>query len=207
MLHDYENKSLHDRFKYLLKVLSSERFRTLQGIGNEVPFFICPFSANETLEMIPVIRDLETQLHQKGIKVERVNIYDLCVKILKERPRVWDVLQKREKEMPKEELLEQMQAMLDPQDYLVPRILEHLSFRAYDILFLDGVGEVYPYVRTHTLLENLETSLSRTPLVLFFPGVYVQNLHTGAALRLFGKHQDDKYYRAFNIYSYDSNES
>jgi len=34
---------------------------------------------------------------------------------------------------------------------------------------------------------------------MFFPGEYQHSLDTGASLVLFGKLQDDKYYRAFNI--------
>jgi hypothetical protein len=38
---------------------------------------------------------------------------------------------------------------------------------------------------------------------MFFPGAYTQSLENGASLDLFGLLHDDKYYRAFNIYSYE----
>jgi hypothetical protein len=70
----------------------------------------------------------------------------------------------------------------------------------FDVLFLDGVGEVYPYIRSHNVLNNLQKAgegkayghvLSR-PVHAF--------LEKGASLDLFGRLRDDKYYRAFNIY-------
>jgi hypothetical protein len=39
-----------DRFEHLLKVTASDRFLTKQGLGNEVPFFICPYDQGEAYE-------------------------------------------------------------------------------------------------------------------------------------------------------------
>ena len=36
---------------HLLKLISSDRFLQKQGLGNEVPFFICPFPPQRALEM------------------------------------------------------------------------------------------------------------------------------------------------------------
>ncbi|MFA5545858.1 MAG: DUF1788 domain-containing protein [Sphaerochaetaceae bacterium] len=201
--HDLENKSLHDRFTHLLKTISSPRFLSMQGIGNELPFFICPFSPEEKLEMDSAVDSLEMQLKQRSVEAVRINLYDLCVTLLQDRPRLWPLLMERESEMPKEDLFEQLQKMLDNEDHLAPAIIRQLEGKQYDVVFIEGVGEVFPYVRTHSLLENLEQHLSRKPLVIFFPGTYVQTLHTGASLELFGRLHDDKYYRAFNIYRYE----
>ena len=35
--------SLQDRFQHLARLIASERFLKMQGLGNEVPFFICTF--------------------------------------------------------------------------------------------------------------------------------------------------------------------
>lgn len=201
--HDLENKSLHERFAHLLKTISSPRFLSLQGIGNELPFFICPFPPGEKLEMDSAVENLYAKLQQSGVSVERINLYDLCIALLKDRPRVWPLLMEKEPEILKEDLFDQLQKMLDSEDHLAPAIMRQLEGKEYDVVFIEGVGEVFPYVRTHSLLENLEQYLSRKPLVLFFPGTYVQTLHTGASLELFGRCHDDKYYRAFNIYRYE----
>jgi hypothetical protein len=201
--HDLENKPLHDRFTHLLKTISSARFLSMQGIGNELPFFICPFPPEEKLEMDSAVDNLDAKLQQSSVKVQRINLYDLCIALLQDRPRVWPLLMERESEMPKEDLFEQLQKMLDNEDHLAPAIIRQLEGKQYDVVFIEGVGEVFPYVRTHSLLENLEQHLSRKPLVIFFPGTYVQTLHTGASLELFGRLHDDKYYRAFNIYRYE----
>ena len=67
-------------------------------------------------------------------------------------------------------------------------------------MFITGVGEVFPYIRSHNVLNNLQSTAKDRPTVMFFPGEYTQSLETGASLDLFGRLHDDKYYRAFNIF-------
>lgn len=201
--HDLENRSLHERFTHLLATISSPRFLSLQGIGNELPFFICPFSPAEKIEMDSAVNSLYVQLQQRSVDVVRINLYDLCVTLLQDRPRIWLQLMDNDGHMSKEDLLSQLLKMLDTEDHLIPAIISQLEGREYDAIFIEGVGEVYPYVRTHALLENLEKHLSQKPLILFFPGTYIQTLYKGASLQLFGRLYADKYYRAFNIYQYE----
>jgi hypothetical protein len=203
IISDLENRPLHERFAHLVATISSSRFLSMQGIANELPFFICPFHPEEKAEMDLAVGNLDIQLRQRGVNVERINLYDLCIFLLQDRPRVWPLLMEKESEMSKDDLFEQFQKMLDNEAQLAPAIIRQLEGKEYDVVFIEGVGEVFPYVRTHSLLENLEQHLSRKPLVLFFPGTYVQTLHTGASLELFGRLHDDKYYRAFNIYRYE----
>jgi hypothetical protein len=70
------------------------------------------------------------------------------------------------------------------------------------VLFIAGVGEVFPYIRSHNVLNNLQKAAKLRPTVLFFPGDYSHSIEAGASLDLFGRLRDDKYYRAFNIYDY-----
>ena len=66
------------------------------------------------------------------------------------------------------------------------------------IMFM--VGEVFPYIRSHNVLNNLQKVAKEKPTVMFFPGVYTHSLEFGASLDLFGRLHEDRYYRAFNIY-------
>jgi hypothetical protein len=201
--YDFENRTLSERFDRLLQIFSSERFLTMQSIGNEVPFFICPYNPEEQEEMVKTIDNLAIQLQHRGVQVERINLYDLCLDTIRQEEDAWTVLVQEETSHDKDVLLEQLQMMLAPEFHLAPEIVKRLEEKTYHILFIDGVGEVYPYVRTHSLLENLEKYLNHKPLILFFPGKYRQTLHAGASLELFKRLHDDKYYRAFNIYRYE----
>ena len=63
-----------------------------------------------------------------------------------------------------------------------------------DIVFLTGVGKVWPIIRSHTVLNNLHRAVDHVPVVLFFPGTY-----DGQSLVLFNEIKDDNYYRAFQL--------
>jgi len=90
--------------------------------------------------------------------------------------------------------------VLDPETRLIPAIAEKMAHEEYDVMFITGVGEVFPYIRSHTVLNNLQSTAKDKPTVMFFPGEYTHSLEKGTSLDLFGRLHDDMYYRAFNIY-------
>jgi hypothetical protein len=188
-------------FDHLLKVISSERFLKKQGLGNEVPFFICPYGANEAVAMDAMHSSLVNKLLGRGVRVFEINLYDLSVEILRARG-IWDQILTIEPDTSKDELKELLQGVLDPESHLIPEIGAKLSGQEFDVLFLCGVGEVYPYIRSHNVLNNLQSTAKEKPTVMFFPGEYTQGAD-GASLDLFGLLHDDKYYRAFNILRYE----
>jgi len=174
----------------------------MEGLGNEVPFFICPFKPEEAVDMSRVQRQLKNRLHQQGIRVIDINLYDLTIELLKER-QIWDQIITEEATYEKAELFELLQGVLDSETHVVPAIAAKLNTEEYEMLFLTGVGEVFPYIRSHNILNNLQSTAKDKPTVMFFPGGYNHSLEAGASLNLFGRLQDDKYYRAFNIYHYE----
>ena len=191
-----------ERAEHLYRVITSERFLTKQGLGNEVPFFIYPFPANEGLSMIEDREDIITRIRHVGTKVLDLNLYDLALEILSNRGILEQVLE-IEADTDKSEIKELLQGVLDPQAHLIPKIGEAIDSTPHDVIFLSGVGEVYPYIRSHNVLNNLQSTAKVAPTVLFFPGSYTHALATGASLDLFGQLHDDKYYRAFNILNYE----
>jgi hypothetical protein len=190
------------RSEHLFRVVTSTRFLTKQGLGNEVPFFICPYPAGEGLSMVDDLKALVTRIQHAGVKVLDLNIYDIALDILKQRGILDEVLAS-EADMDKGELKELLQGVLDPQAHLIPKIGEAIAQTPHDVIFLSGVGEVYPFIRSHNVLNNLQSTAKDRPTVLFFPGSYTHALATGASLDLFGRLHDDKYYRAFNILNYE----
>src|SRR3989304_2059934 len=100
---DLLNRPIPERYEHLLATISSKRFLQMQGLGNEVPFFICPFRPQEREEMSNVYRQLINQLKNKGIQVLSINLYDLTIEILKKRG-LWEQVLEGEKEMSKVEL-------------------------------------------------------------------------------------------------------
>ncbi|MDD4950487.1 DUF1788 domain-containing protein [Sulfuricurvum sp.] len=199
---DIQYKSIGDRYEHLLSVMSSERFKKKEGLGNEVPFFICPFKTKETVEIEKLQRQLANKLTQSGVPVLEINLYDLAIEILKENDD-WDYYLEQEVEMTKDRFKEELQSILDIETVFTPEIAKKMKNATFDIMFITGVGEVFPYIRSHNILNNLQKIAKDKPTVMFFPGDYRHSLETGASLELFEKLRDDKYYRAFNIFHYE----
>lgn len=205
---------LANRFDHLVRVIGSERFLLMRGLNNDLPFYICEYRAGEATEMQRLQRQLINTLQNlsvptlsgRGVKVLDINLYDLCIELLKAREgsaagsRLWDEILTVEADTEKDGLLELLQNVLSIKEYLIPAIAERLQQTEFDVLFLSGIGEIFPYIRSHNVLNNLQSTAKTKPTVLFFPGEYRHSLEQGASLELFGLLHDDKYYRAFNIY-------
>jgi hypothetical protein len=71
------------RFEHLLKVISSPRFLQKQGIGNEIPFFICPFPPADAAEIVSFRANLQNQLANNGVNVLEIDLYDLAIENLR----------------------------------------------------------------------------------------------------------------------------
>lgn len=184
--------------EHLFAVLSGRRFLQMEGLSNEVPFFIYPYDPEDALAVTGSKKRIKNRLANKGIVVREVNLYDLSVEILKERG-VWDRLIALEPEQEKADFRELLQGMLDPQLHIASAIRAKLAEGDFDIFFLTGIGEVFPYVRSHNVLNNLQSVVTGKPMLMFFPGRYEQSATLGSSLVLFGRLQDDQYYRAKNI--------
>jgi len=190
-------------FAHLVKVISSGRFLKMQGLGNEIPFYICPFKPEIAFEMERMRGQLINKLTQEGVSVLDINLYDISIAILKDRNDLFNKLTADESDMPKDYFLETLGNVLDPKAYIVPEI-ERRSREAgdYDVMFISGAGEVFPYIRSHNILEELQIAVKNKPVVMFFPGEYAYSIGSGSSLKLFGRLEDNKYYRAQNILNY-----
>ena len=190
--------SRKERAEHLFRVVTSQRFLTKQGLGNEVPFFICPYPAEEGLSMVEDRLDLVTRITHAGIAVLDLSLYDLSLAILKERG-ILDQILEIEPYTDKGEVRELLQSVLDPKANLIPKIGDAIEATPHDVIFLSGVGEVYPYIRSHNVLNNLQSVVTGKPMLMYFPGRYEQSETLGSSLVLFGRLKDDQYYRAKNI--------
>lgn len=197
-LNTVTQKNLAECQAHLLSVVSSDRFLKNEGLNNEVPFHICPFTPDISQDIIHAVKELTNALTDQGIRVLEINLYDLVVEILKEEGD-WDWLLENESKLSRDEFKEELQGILDTESALIPTIVKKMKENNFSVMFITGVGEVFPYIRSHNILNNLQRVAKEQPTLMFFPGKYQHSIANGASLRLFDKLTDDKYYRAFNI--------
>lgn len=114
---------------------------------------------------------VSVDLPNRGIRAIDVNLYDIVLAEL-DRQDIWQPLCEEERNMDRNELIMMLQDTVDVHDVLAPAVMESIARQPCDLVFVTGVGETFPYVRTHTLLESLD---AEEPVVLMFPGQYRRN--------------------------------
>ena len=197
---DLNKSNKNELQEHLISIISNKDFLQKNNSKSEIPFYICPFIPDYTLEVYEVIKFLKKQLYQRDIEVFEIDIYEISMKILKDmKGNVFEKIKKQESHMPKDILLETLQNVLNAEENLVPAIQKLIKNKEYQVLFIKGIGEVFPYIRTHNLLTNLQKILKDVPTIIFFPGNYENDPKKGSSLNLFCEFNNDNYYRGFNI--------
>lgn len=192
-LHTY-NTPQH--FENLFRIISSARFLNKEGLGGEMPFFIHSFPISKQAVVDTNIHSLVKRLQNEGIEILEINLYLLCIDILK-RENLFDQIINQETKLPKQRLLRVLSGPLNIDSVVIPEIHRRLANSAAKVIFLYGIGAAFPVIRSHTILNNLQTLVGDLPLVMFFPGTY-----NNQSLTLFDRLKDDNYYRAHNLNDY-----
>jgi hypothetical protein len=160
-------------------------------LGGEVPFFITTYSPVQQVLVDRHIAALVNKLQAAGLTVLEFDLYILCMELLEKRGILHKIADK-EPVTDEGRFLKMLQAPLDVTGNLVPAIEEKIRDTSCQVIFLTGIGLVYPYIRSHSILNNLQSVIKKIPVVIFFPGIY-----DGNSLNLFGRLKDANYYRAF----------
>lgn len=186
-------ENLSKKFDHLFKVISKQGFLNKESLGGEIPFFISAYNAKQEIQIRESIGLLKNKLSNHGIEVLEINLFELSCELLESNgglERMYMV----ERAKGSQKFLRALQSALNIHEVLLPKIREIIESSNSQVYFLTGIGLVFPFIRSHNILNNLQSVAKESPTVAFFPGDY--NGHT---LNLFGLLKDDNYYRAFNI--------
>lgn len=184
------------KYKHLFTVIQMKKFLQMEALGGEIPFFISTFNPEQGLEITKAIQGLKNKLEKKGIKILELNLYEIAIGILNDQLGEGEIFE-LEKQMDKDEFKSALQSVLDIKEVLMPEIKQLIDNNPSQVYFITGVGNVFPFIRSHNILNNLQNVAKDAPTLMFFPGKY-----NGQSLELFGKFKDDNYYRAFNLDNY-----
>lgn len=188
--------------QHVLAALSSDRFLRMEGLGNEVPFFIWPYPPEHELEVQEANSRIVDRLRTThGLSVLVVDLFELAVELLEGRGgNMLERLEQIEPTRSRSAFRRDLQRMLDPEQHIVPAIERRIEAEAgVDLLVLTGIGRVFPFIRSHNVLNNLQVAVPDFPVLMLFPGEYSQTASLGSSLVLFNLLTDDQYYRAKNI--------
>ena len=189
----------------LFQILKHPNFLDMRGQANEVPIFIQTYDPALEDEVRRMVEGLHGRLLSTGITVKAIDLFELVLEELEEC-QVLDGLLQDEATFEKVEILETLQNYSDPKTHLIPRLIRAIGDDGTQLTLITGPGRIYPFLRTHTILESLQPAMLRHPVVIFFPGKYEQAPGGGSHLRLFGEIPspiiNNPYYRATNLDHY-----
>ena len=193
-----QRKDFQTRCARLRERLCDSEFLANKGLGNEAGIFT--FCYDPTLELeardffgrlVSDAKNGQFRANDVHATVHERNLYDLLLRICEDK-RILDRLPKQEEKRGQSAMLRQLQRIATPEAF-VPT-MDWSPHKLGDVLLITGVGEVYPFVRVHTILNNMQSAFRDVPVVVAYPGVY-----DGRSLSLFGRLKDGHYYRAFDL--------
>ena len=185
---------LNERLNKILPRVTSDEFLSGSGIGNEIAFYIFDYPPEDELRVRDFLRTLLDHIPKlkHGLRVKHLDLFGFVLEYLKSRNLLDKAIQmQREKG---DKALKKALAGPLHEAKISSIFAEATQPEQHDLVILSGVGSAWPLLRLHTLLNNLQPVMGRTPLVRFYPGRY-----DGQSLRLFGKLRNSNYYRAFKL--------
>jgi len=196
---------MNDLSERLFKTLKHPNFLAMKGLANEVPIFIQTYDPAQEDAIRRMVASLAMRLQNTGITIKALDLFKLVLEELDEH-KVLEDLVRDEASSQKVEILETLQNYSDPKTHLIPRLIRAIGQDETQLTLITGPGRIFPFLRTHTILESLQPAMLRHPVVIFFPGEYAQDPAGGSHLRLFGSipspRINNPYYRATNLDHY-----
>lgn len=189
---------MDERLSEAESIIRQPSFLENKGLGNEVGYYVFDYPAEQELIVRNRIADMKAKYNVPGnsFQIVEYDLYDMVIDILIEKgylEKCFEFERRKGFERITKSVGNMLRISADD-SLIVQRIRDNTPDRC--VVFLTGVGKIYPILRSHKILNNLHQVVDNVPVVMFYPGKY-----DGQELILFGDKEakDDNYYRAFQL--------
>lgn len=189
----------------LYEKLCSKKFQDTQSGDLFYNFFVYLYPADKEFEMREQIEDIKENIKRpvNNVDVLTLDIFEEFCRFMDgqsfgKHPSYLNYMLEKDESRP-DDVTKALLLKANSDDFMLyihNRIMEHVSkvdeyIRPY--VFLYGLGNIYPYLRTSNLLNRYEkyNRSERYKIILFYPGD-----QDGATFKLFGDLEDNHTYRA-----------
>ena len=134
--------------------ISDPSFLANKGLSNEVGIHVFCYDPADEL----IVRDFVSRLKAENgtpYHIKECDLYEIFLKLLEDK-RVLKSVDGLEEKRGKEYLLKQLQKIATPE-----ALLEYMKYEPHeygDVLFLTGVGKIFPFMRSHKMLDSIPAS-------------------------------------------------
>ena len=176
-----------DRVRELLK---DPDFLEGNGLSNEVNIRIFCYEGKEEMRIRHFVNQILADQTLPCHLMEN-NLYEIFLSCCNDK-RILDKMSSMEKKKGKDSLQKQIEKAVTVQDYVDKICVGALE--TGDVILLTGVGDVFPFMRIHMLLEAMQKRTGKVPVLVMYPGTF-----DGRYVKLFNRLPSNPYYRAFNV--------
>lgn len=180
---------IKERLDNLRTHIQEPEFLEGKGLSNEVNIRIFCYNAEDEMTVRQFISQITTD-QSLGCHLVECNLYETFLALCDDID-ITDAISEMEETDGKDFLLEQLHSAIGEDEFIEK--IQYDPHRIGNILMLTGVGDVFPFMRVHSLLEALQPHFSDIPILVMYPGTF-----NGSYVRLFDRLTPNPYYRAFN---------
>lgn len=196
------SEDIQIKFDHLKEKMLDPKFQHNQGISNEVGYYIFDYPARDEMLVRRNIEKIQKSKLSADVNLKVFDIYQIMMKIIADQRELVGedpipLLEEIDAKQGFSMLVEQINNILEMSEndnLIVQYIRQYLQHQDQYVIFITGIGKVYPILRAHKILNTMHQVLDENPVVLFYPGEYDE-----ISLRAFGEVKDQNYYRAFRI--------
>ena len=182
---------LNERLDSLKNLIQSPDFLEGKGLSNEVNIRIFCYDPREEMTVRHFIKQI-CEDKTIGCNLIECNLYKIFISICDQK-KITASVSKLEERKGKDFLLRQLRNTANEKAFI-----EKIQYSPHqvgnDVLLITGVGDVFPFMRVHVLLEALQPHFSDIPILVMYPGKF-----DGHSLKLFNLLKPNDYYRAFSL--------
>lgn len=189
-------RSLNDRFVDLEDRMISVVSLTRYGTANDLKFYIFDYAPKDEL----IIRKEVKKLKSRNPDIVEFDLYEMMLDIIEEEGYLEDIHRMEvdyEKDLLLREVFQSLLSVEEDDNSFLQKFKTGVPDDGKSIVLITGVGKAFPIIRSHTVLNNLQSIFRCNPVVMMYPGRY--EIKNAMTLRLFERLDDDNYYRAFPL--------
>lgn len=181
---------LQERLDNLRTLMQQPEFLEGKGLSNEVNIRIFCYEPSDEMMVRHFIEQITTD-PSMNCRLKVYNLYEVFLSICEEK-RVLRVLPSMEEKKGKKYISDNISGMANNTAFV--NKMKYEPHEKGDVVVITGVGDAFPFIRVHDLLNAMQPDFSNVPILVFYPGSY-----DGRNVQLFHCLNKNPYYRAFNV--------
>lgn len=182
--------NIDERLDRVRELLRDPDFLEGNGLSNEVNIRMFCYEAKDEMRVRHFLEQILTD-QTLPCRLKEYNLYEVFLSCCEDK-RILSRMADQEKKRGKDQLQKMIEKSITVQAY-VDKICAS-SFEKGDVILLTGIGDVFPFMRIHKILEALQPRVGGIPILVMYPGTF-----DGRHVKLFDRLNPNPYYRAFNV--------